>query len=99
MVVDGSNAPGVTIPSNATGVMWNVAAVVMNRPGFVRGWAADHPEPVTSSLNWSQIGEVRASAAITAVDAGRAAFRMEDGSANLAIPVGGMIVDVFGYFT
>ena len=99
VVVDGSNAPGVTIPSNATGVMWNVAAVVMNRPGFVRGWAADHPEPVTSSLNWSQIGEVRASAAITAVDAGRAAFRMEDGSANLAIPVGGMIVDVFGYFT
>ena len=38
-------------------------------------------------------------AAITAVDGGRANFRIEDGSANLPGPVAHLIADVFGYFT
>ena len=99
VVVDGSDAPGVDIPADASGVMWNVAAISVSRPGFVRGWAADQIEPTTSALNWTTPGEIRASAAITAVDQGRARFRMEDGSANLPTPVGGFLADVFGYFT
>ncbi len=99
VVVDGSDAPGVDIPADASGVVWNIAAIVVTRPGFVRGWAADQNQPVTSALNWTTPGEVRAAAAITAVDQGRARFLMEDGSANLSTPVGGFIADVFGYFT
>ncbi len=99
VVVDGSDAPGVNVPDDASGVVWNLAAISVRRPGFVRGWAADQVEPATSALNWVTPGEVRAGAAITAVDLGRARFRMEDGSANLPSPVGGFLADVFGYFT
>ncbi len=99
IVVDASSAAGVTVPSDASGVVWNVAVVSATRPGYVRGWAADQVEPATSSLNWTLPGEIRASAVVTAVDRGRATFRMEDGSANLPGPVGHLIADVFGYFT
>jgi hypothetical protein len=99
VVVDASSAPNIAVPDSASGVVWNVAVVGATRPGYLRGWAADQPEPATSSLNWTLAGETRASAAVTAVDAGRARFRMEDGSANLPTPVGHLIVDVFGYFT
>ncbi len=99
VVVDASSAPHVAVPDSAGGVVWNVTVVDAARPGYLRGWAADQPEPSTSSLNWTLAGEIRASAAVTAVDAGSARFRMEDGSANLPTPVGHLIVDVFGYFT
>jgi len=87
------------VPADASGVVWNVAAVQATRPGYLRGWAAEQPEPTTSSLNWTLPGETRASAAITAVDRGRASFRIEDGSANLPGAVAHLIADVFGYFT
>ena len=99
VVVDASDAPGINVPADASGVVWNVAVVHAARPGFLRGWPADHGEPSTSSLNWTVPGEIRASAAVTGVDQGRAKFRMEDGSANRPGPVGHLIADVFGYFT
>ena len=89
----------MTIPSSASSVVWNVAIVGANRPGFVRAWANGEREPTTSSLNWSSSGETRAAAVLSPVINRRAQFRIEDGSANLPGPVGHLIADVFGYFT
>jgi hypothetical protein len=99
VVVNASNAPGVTVPDSAAAVVWNVVMVGATRAGFLRGWPVDGVEPSTSSLNWRLPGETRASAAITAVDRGRARFRAEDGSFDQPGPIGHLVVDVFGYFT
>jgi hypothetical protein len=97
--IDASSAPGISIPSDATAVMWNFAAVDVAKPGFGRVWAADGAEPETSSFNWSQPGETRASAVIASVDAGRVRVVMDDGTGQPTSTVGGLIADVFGYFT
>ncbi len=99
VVIDASAAPGIDIPDDATGVMWNLVMVDADRGGYLRGWAADQPEPTTSSLNWKHPGETRAAAAVTAVDRARARFRVEDGTVNARRPVGDIVADVFGYFT
>ena len=99
LLIDASGAEGVSVPSDATGVLWNIAAISVMRPGYARGWAAEQSEPSTSALNWSSPGESRAGAVVTAVDAGTARFRIEDGSADLPGAVAHLIADVFGYFT
>jgi hypothetical protein len=99
VTVDASNAPGITVPGTASGVMWNLVIVSADRRGFARGWAAGTPEPATASMNWSRRSETRSSAAVTAVSNGRANFRIEDGDANGSAPVGNFVADVFGYFT
>src|SRR5512134_2279875 len=80
VVIDASDAPGVEIPSTATGVVWNFAALSVRQPGFGRAWAADAPKPATSSFNWSLVGETRAAAVITAVDSGRSRVVLDNGS-------------------
>jgi hypothetical protein len=97
--VDASGAFGVTIPADASGVVWNFAAVDTKQPGFGRVWAADAPQPATSSFNWSQGGETRASSVISAVDGGRVRVVMDNGSGQPSGPAGALIADVFGYFT
>jgi hypothetical protein len=97
--VDGSSAHGVDIPDDASGIVWNIAIVEAQRPGFVSAWASGGIRPTTSALNWIRHGETRAAATISAVSDGSATFLIEDGSANLPGPVGGLIADVFGYFT
>lgn len=99
VTISASNAPGATVPSSASGVVWNVTSVLANRAGWTRGWAAGFAEPVTSSSNWSRPGETRAAAAITGVAGTAAHFRMDDGDANVPIRVAGLVVDVMGYFT
>lgn len=99
VLLDASQAPGVSVPANASGVVWNLAIVNATRPGYLRGWAPAGKEPVTSALNWTLPGETRAAAVVTAVDNGSAIFRIEDGGAYLPTPVGHLIADVFGYFT
>ena len=94
-----SGASGVRVPSSATAVVWNAAIVAADRPGFARTWSPESTEPDTSSLNWSRRGEFRAGAVISAVDDGRARFRLDDGDADLPTPVGDLIVDVSGYFS
>ncbi len=98
IVIDTATA-GSQVPPTATGVMWNLTAVAMRRPGFARAWSADVTQPTTSALNWSTTGEVRAAAAITALDTGRACVMMSDGSPTGTAPLGHLVVDVFGYFT
>lgn len=97
--VDASEAAGGPVPSSATAVVWNAAIVAADRPGFARVWSSDAAEPRTSALNWSLNGEFRAGAVISAVGDGRALFRVDDGDADLAAPVGDLIVDVAGYFS
>jgi hypothetical protein len=97
--VDATAVPGIDIPVTASGVVWNATIVDVTRPGFLRVWADDARTPATSALNWSVAGEVRASAVISAVGAGRARFLVEDGSANLSTAVADLVIDVFGYFT
>jgi len=97
--IDASSAPGTSIPSDATAVMWNFAAVDAAKPGFGRVWAADGAEPETSSFNWSQPGETRASAVIASVDAGRVRVVMDDGTGQPTSTVADLVADVFGYFT
>jgi hypothetical protein len=97
--VDASGAFGVTIPDDATGVMWNFAAVNTRQPGFGRVWAANAAQPATSSFNWSQAGETRASSVISAVDGGLVYVVMDNGSGQPSGPAGALIADVFGYFT
>jgi hypothetical protein len=97
--IDASSAPGISIPSDATAVMWNFAAVDVAKPGFGRVWAADGAEPETSSFNWSQPGETRASAVIASVDAGRVRVVMDDGTGQPTSTVADLVADVFGYFT
>lgn len=97
--IDASDAPGVSIPAGASGVVWNLAIVNATRRGYLRGWAAAAAEPATSALNWTLPGETRAAAVVTAVDNGSALFRIEDGFVNLPTPIGHLIADVFGYFT
>jgi hypothetical protein len=99
IVIDASDATGVDVPDDASGVVWNLVIVGADRRGYLRGWAADGAEPATSSLNWRLPGETRASAAVTAVDRGRARFRIEDGTVDSTRPIGDVVVDVFGYFT
>ena len=94
-----TGAAGVNVPASATAVVWNAAIVAADRPGFARTWSPTAPEPGTSSLNWSRRGEFRAGAVISAVDDGRARFRVDDGGAGLPTPIGDLIVDVSGYFT
>ena len=99
IVVDGSSAPGVEVPDDASAVMWNLTIVNATRLGFATGWAAEAAQPPTSSLNWTAAGEVRAAAAVTAVDAGQARFRVDDQGAPETGALGHFLVDVFGYFT
>jgi hypothetical protein len=95
--VVGIDVPGV--PDTASGVIWNVAAVGVHRPGFGRLWSADQPSPVTSSFNWAAAGEVRAAAAITDAPGGRVNVSMHDATGQPGMPAGHLIADVFGYFT
>jgi len=99
VLVDASDAPGVAVPGSATAVVWNAAIVAAGRPGFARTWSPAASEPITSALNWSRSGEFRASAVISAVENGRARFRIDDGDADLPSALGDLIVDVSGYFT
>ncbi len=99
VVIDASAAAGVTVPDSATAVAWNMAVVHADRPGFLRAWAADQPEPPTSALNWTTPGEIRAAAVISAVDRGRTRIRVDDGDADTPVALGHLIADVFGYFT
>jgi hypothetical protein len=80
-------------------VVWNVAPLSVRRPGFGRMWAAGAPEPTTSSFNWSAAGEIRATAVVSAATAGRATVTLNDGATPSGSPLGGLIADVFGYFT
>ena len=91
--------PGVVVPSDASGVVWNLAIVSAARAGWARGWALGQPEPPTSSLNWTLPGETRAAAAITAVTDGGAQFVIHDGRDEPPSPIGDLVADVFGYFT
>ena len=99
VTIDAEDAPGVSVPDTATGVIWNLTSVLAHRAGWTRGWAPGAAEPPTSSSNWSLPGETRAAAAVTAVTAGRMHVRMDDGEADLRGPVAGLVVDVFGYFS
>lgn len=99
VVVDASTAPGIDVPDEATAVIWNLTVVNSNRLGFATAWAADQTMPPTSALNWSTSGEVRAAAAVAAVDTGRARFRLDDQGNPSSGPLGHFLVDVFGYFT
>jgi hypothetical protein len=87
------------VPADATAVVWNMAPLSMQRPGFGRMWATGSTEPATSSFNWSAAGEIRATAVISAVAAGRATVTLNDGPAPSGTTLGGLIADVFGYFT
>ena len=98
VVIDADAAPGSSVPPSAAAVVWNMAPIAVRQPGFGRAWAADAPQPATSSFNFSVAGEVRAAAVVSAVDNGRARVVLSNGSAD-ATPVGGLIADVFGYFT
>jgi hypothetical protein len=99
IVVDAATAPGVDVPDDARAVMWNLTVVNATRQGYATGWAAAVPQPETSLLNWSFPGEVRAAAAVTAVSAGTARFRVDDQGAPDSGSLGHLLVDVFGYFT
>lgn len=90
-------APGV--PADAGAVVWNAAIVGATRPGYLRAWAAAAPRPATSALNWSAAAETRAAAVISRASAATSSFLVDDGGADLAFPLGDLIVDVFGYFT
>jgi hypothetical protein len=87
------------VPPDATGVVWNLAALDTRRPGFGRVWAAGDPEPETSAFNWSRAGEIRATAAVSAVTDGRATVTLGDGPTPSGTVLAGLIADVFGYFT
>ena len=99
ITVDANAVAGAAVPADATAVVWNVAPLSMQRPGFGRMWATGSPEPATSSFNWSAAGEIRATAVISAVTAGRATVTLNDGPAPSGTTLGGLIADVFGYFT
>jgi hypothetical protein len=87
------------VPETASGVIWNVAAVAVHRPGFGRLWSADQPAPATSSFNWAAAGEVRAAAAITHAPGGRVNLSMHDATGQPGTAAGHVVADVFGYFT
>ena len=97
--INASSAPGVAIPADATGVVWNVAAINARQPGFGRVWAADAPQPPTSAFNWSLVGETRAASVIASVDGGRVQVVLDNGSGKPTTVAAGLIADVFGYFT
>jgi hypothetical protein len=99
VAVDASEAPGIDVPTDASAVIWNLTAVTMRRAGWARVWAADATEPVTSAVNWSTVGEIRAASSISAVDAGRARIKLSDGVDAHPTAIGHLVVDVFGYFT
>jgi hypothetical protein len=97
--INAASAPGVAIPADATGVVWNLAALDARQPGFGRVWAADAPQPATSAFNWSFPGETRAASVIASVDNGRVRVVLDNGSGNPTSIAAGLIADVFGYFT
>ena len=87
------------VPADATGVVWNFAAINARQPGFGRVWAADAPQPATSAFNWSLLGETRAATVIASVDGGRVKVVLDNGSGRPTTTAAGLIADVFGYFT
>ena len=87
------------VPADATGVVWNFAAINARQPGFGRVWAADAPQPETSAFNWSVLGETRAASVIASVDAGRVKAVLDNGTGQPTSTAAGLIADVFGYFT
>jgi hypothetical protein len=97
--INAMSAPGVAIPADATGVVWNLAAIDARQPGFGRVWAADAPQPATSAFNWSLIGETRAASVIASVDGGRVKVILDNGTGRPTTTAAGLIADVFGYFT
>ncbi len=97
--INASSAPGVAVPTDATGVVWNLAAINARQPGFGRVWAADAPQPATSAFNWSLVGETRAASVIASVDGGRVKVVLDNGSGKPTTLAAGLIADVFGYFT
>jgi len=97
--INAASAPGVAVPADATGVVWNFAALNARQPGFGRVWAADAPQPATSAFNWSIPGETRAASVIASVDGGRVKVLLDNGSGKPTTVAAGLIADVFGYFT
>lgn len=99
VTVDANAVPGVAVPAGATGVVWNLAPLSPQRPGFGRVHAAGTPTPASSSFNWSAPNEIRATAVVSAVANGRATVSLDDGAAAPGAPLGGVLADVLGYFT
>lgn len=97
--ISAGSAPGVSIPADATGVVWNIADLDARQPGFGRVWAADAAQPATSAFNWSLPGETRAASVIASVDNGRVKVVLDNGSGQPTSVAAGLIADVFGYFT
>lgn len=99
VAVAADRAPGLDVPADARGAVWNLTVVNATRRGFASGWSAATTQPATSLLNWALPGEVRAAAALTGVADGSARFRVEDQGDPESGPLGHLLVDVFGYFT
>jgi hypothetical protein len=100
LVVSANSAPGVSVPSGASGVMWNFTATGTTRYGFLKAWATGSVEPPTSALNWMSADMTVANAGITRPDAaGQVTLSATDENSTTNGPLTHLIADVFGYFT
>jgi hypothetical protein len=89
-----------SVPPGSSAVVWNLTATGTARRGFMRGWPAGAPEPVTSSLNWTGQGNTVANGAIIRPsDNGVLRLRVSAGPGVGPVPLTHVVVDVFGYFT
>ena len=100
LVVSANSAPGVSVPSGASGIVWNFTATGTTRYGFLKAWATGGLEPPTSALNWSTAGMTVANAGITRPDvAAQVTLSPTDENGTTNGPLTHLIADVFGYFT
>jgi hypothetical protein len=100
LVVSANSAPGISVPSGASGVVWNFTATGTTRYGFLKAWATGSVEPPTSALNWMRADMTVANAGITRPDgAGQVTLSATDENGATNGPLTHLIADVFGYFT
>lgn len=82
---------GPEVPAGAVAAAVNVTITGALGPGFVTAWPSGTPQPATSTLNVTRVGQTVPNTALLAVSPSQ--------SINVFTQAGGhLIVDVYGYF-
>lgn len=92
----GSAAAATGVPTDATGVMFNLTITRTIGSGWLRVWGKDATEPNTSNINWGESGVTSANMGVSACADGYINVRCGPSSSALSTH---FIIDVLGYYS
>jgi hypothetical protein len=78
------------VPTGTQSVAISVTAVDTAAAGFVTVWSADQPQPLASTITWSQPGEVRANGTIVQLSPTGAISLFSSAATDIVVDVSGV---------